>query len=197
MLYKANDKYNANLSQSYTVSDTTLYVDAVPDNVPTIVVADYGGDNETVFYVTAKTSNSLTGVSRLKGANVNLDNTTTITCINNEEFINQFISTGIDPWYDESDGATITFDIVNGKKQRVTIADDRTINITGVTPGQPMLFRITQDGTGGHTITWDGGLTLNWMTDDAINETASAVTTYLFVQTATDTYDAYKTGETQ
>lgn len=197
MLYKANDNYNSNLSQSYTVGDTTLYVDAVPDNVPTIVVVGYGTDDETVFYVTAKTSNSLTGVSRLKGANVNIDNATPITCINNEEYINQFISTGIDPWYDESDGATIQFDIVNGKKQRVTIADDRTLDITGVTPGQPFLMRIKQDGIGGHAITWDAGLTLNWLTDDAINSAADAVTTYLFVQTATDTYDAYKTGETQ
>lgn len=90
IVYKANDKFNSNLSQSYTVSDTTLYVDAVPDHVPTIIVADYGGVNETIFAVTDKTANSLTGVSRLRGANTNLDNGTTITCLNNEEFINQF-----------------------------------------------------------------------------------------------------------
>lgn len=90
MIYKANDKYGASLSSGYTVGQTTLYVSAVPDNVPTIIVAGKGTDNETVFSVTGKTTNSLTGVVRLRGANVNLDAQTPITCLNNEEFVNQY-----------------------------------------------------------------------------------------------------------
>ena len=60
-IYKANDKYNAVLSSGYTVGQSTLSVSAVPDNVPTIVVLAKGTDNETVFSVTGKTINSLTG----------------------------------------------------------------------------------------------------------------------------------------
>lgn len=90
MIYKANDKFSASLSSGYTVGQTTLYTSAVPDNVPTIIVAAKGTDNETVFSVTGKTTNSLTGVTRLRGANVNLDAQTPITCLNNEEFINQY-----------------------------------------------------------------------------------------------------------
>jgi len=90
MIYKANDKFGASLSSGYTVGQTTLYTSAVPDNVPTIIVAAKGTDNETVFSVTGKTTNSLTGVTRLRGANVNLDAQTPITCLNNEEFINQY-----------------------------------------------------------------------------------------------------------
>jgi hypothetical protein len=90
MAYLANDKYEATLSSGYTTGQTTLYVSAVPDNVPTIIVAAKGTDNETVFSVTGKTVNSLTGVARLRGANVNLDATTPITCLNNEEFVNQY-----------------------------------------------------------------------------------------------------------
>lgn len=92
MIYKANDKYNANLTQGFTVGDTTLYVSAVPTNVPTIVVVNKGEDNEGVYTVTGKTSNSLTGVAWLKGANDNLDNNAPITCLNNEEFLNQYAS---------------------------------------------------------------------------------------------------------
>jgi hypothetical protein len=92
MIYKANDKYSGVLTSGYTVGQSTLYVSAVPDNVPTIVVAAKGTDNETVFEVTDKTTNSLTGVSRLRGANVDLDAQTPLTCLNNEEFINQYVN---------------------------------------------------------------------------------------------------------
>ena len=88
--YKANDKYSAVLTAGYTVGQSTLYVSAVPENVPTLIVAAKGTDKETVFGVTGKTTNSLTGVSRLRGANVDLDAQTPLTCLNNEEFINQF-----------------------------------------------------------------------------------------------------------
>jgi len=88
--YKANDKYSAVLTAGYTVGQSTLYVSAVPEKVPTIIVAAKGTDKETVFGVTGKTTNSLTGVSRLRGANVDLDAQTPLTCLNNEEFINQF-----------------------------------------------------------------------------------------------------------
>ncbi len=90
--YYANDKYNAVLTAGYSVGQTTLYVSAVPNHVPTIIVAAKGTDKETVFAVTDKTTNSLTGVSRLRGANVDLDAQTPLTCLNNEEFINQLAS---------------------------------------------------------------------------------------------------------
>lgn len=97
VVYLANDKYNAALTAGYTAGQNTLYVNNTPANVPTIVVAAKGTDNETVFKVTGSTVNSLTGVVRLRGANVDLDATTPITCLNNEEFINQF-ATKIDPF---------------------------------------------------------------------------------------------------
>lgn len=100
--YYANDKYNAVLTAGYSVGQTTLYVSAVPNNVPTVIVAAKGTDNETVFAVTDKTTNSLTGVSRLRGANVDLDAQTPLTCLNNEEFINQ--SAAVDAiFYEEHD----------------------------------------------------------------------------------------------
>lgn len=90
MAWLANDKYSASLTSGYTTGQTTLSVSAVPDNVPTIVVLAKGTDKETVFTVTGKTVNSLTGVTRIRGANVNLDATTPVTCLNNMEFVNQY-----------------------------------------------------------------------------------------------------------
>lgn len=91
-IYLANDKFYAELTQEYTPGDTNLYMDIVPDNVPTILVAAKGTTNETIFTCTNKTANSVTGVARLKGANVELLAQTPITCLNNAEFINQYRS---------------------------------------------------------------------------------------------------------
>lgn len=90
MLYLANDKYYAELTQEYTSGDTTLYVTSTPTNIPTLVVVARGTTNETVFEVTGKTLNSLTGVTRKKGASVDHLLQTPVTCLNNEEFINQY-----------------------------------------------------------------------------------------------------------
>lgn len=99
-MYEPNDKYSALLTSGYTAGQNVLYVSAVPDNVPTLVVAAKGTDNETVFSVTGKTTNSLTGVTRVRGANVNLDAQTPLTCLNNEEFIQQLID-AITPEHNE------------------------------------------------------------------------------------------------
>lgn len=91
-IYLANDKYYAEVTQEYTPGDTSIYLDIVPDNVPTILVAGKGTSNETIFTCTNKTANSVTGVARLKGSNVELLAQTPITCLNNAEFINQYRS---------------------------------------------------------------------------------------------------------
>lgn len=117
--YYANDKYNAVLTAGYSVGQTTLYVSAVPNHVPTIIVAAKGTDKETVFAVTDKTTNSLTGVSRLRGANVDLDAQTPLTCLNNEEFQNQY--------------ASIYNQLINGWNElgALTRASDTTATLSG------------------------------------------------------------------
>lgn len=89
MFYKANEKYNSNLSAGYTAGQTTLSVAETPDNVPTIVTVGFGTDKEATFIAEGKSLGTLTGVTRLRGYNGNIDANTAITCLNNEEFINQ------------------------------------------------------------------------------------------------------------
>lgn len=97
MIYKANDKYRAQLRSTWISdpADGSLLVTTVPDNVPTIVTVGWNTSQETVFLVTGKTGDSpanyaLTGVTRLRGANVNLPENTAVNCLNNEEFFNQY-----------------------------------------------------------------------------------------------------------
>lgn len=93
----ANDKYRATLRSTWVSSpaDSTLAVTAVPTNFPTIVTVGWRTANETVFKATgfsgSNSSNyTLTGVTRLKGANTNLPEGSAVNCLNNEEYFNQY-----------------------------------------------------------------------------------------------------------
>jgi hypothetical protein len=96
-VYLGNDNYQAQLRSTWISSpaDTTLAVNAIPTNVPTIVTLGFDTDDETLFSVTGTSGTNssnyaLTGVVRLRGANKNLAVNTTVTCLNNEEFFNQY-----------------------------------------------------------------------------------------------------------
>lgn len=193
MLYYANDKYGGALSSGYTTGETTLYVTAVPTNVPTVIVADKGGANETVFKVTGKTVNSLTGVSRIRGANVNLDPGTVLTCLNNEDFINQFIS--ISAWYDKTYGASINFDLDDGTKQRVTLTGNSTLSVSNSSDGKVFMIRLTQDATGSRTVTWWSGISWDDGVAPTLTTTANKTDVFAFVATGASTYDGYVLGQ--
>lgn len=90
MLYYANDNFFCYLTQTYTYGDTTLYVDRVPNNVPTILVGNKGTNDEIVLTITGKGVTTLTGVAWLKGAQVNILSGQPLYCLNNEEFLNQY-----------------------------------------------------------------------------------------------------------
>lgn len=199
-IYKANDKYNAVLSSGYTAGQNTLSVSAVPDNVPTVIVAGKGTDNETVFSVTGKTINSLTGVTRLRGANVDLDAQTPITCLNNEEFINQYaVQVGVTPWVTDQAGDAITIDMDEGVKHQIVLgADDNVISLTNVLPGHMVMIKLIQDGTGGRTVDWSGVGTIHWDGGDAfppsLTPTGSRADVIGLIQIGTDEYDGYLVG---
>lgn len=96
-VYKANDKYSAQLRSTWIAdpAGSSLAVTAIPDNVPTIITVGWGTQYETVFSVEGTSgSNSsnyaLTGVVRLKGANTNLPEQTALNCLNHEEYFNQY-----------------------------------------------------------------------------------------------------------
>ncbi len=96
-IWKANDKYRAQLRSTWISdpADGSLLVDAVPNNVPTIVVVGWGTEFETIFSVTGKSGASaadyaLTGVARLRGYDGNLAENLAVNCLNNEEFFNQY-----------------------------------------------------------------------------------------------------------
>jgi hypothetical protein len=95
--YRANDDFNGALRSTWIASpaDTTLAVNAIPANVPTIITVGYKTTYQTAFSVTGTSGTNsgnytLTGVTRLKGANANIPENTPINCLNHEEFFNQY-----------------------------------------------------------------------------------------------------------
>ena len=178
-----------------------MNVDAVPENVPTIVVAGYNTANEIIFAVTGKSGDNssnyaLTGVTRLRGANVTLAAQTTINCLNNEEFFNQYQTSGLNTWYSKTFSATPEWDITDSPKQLMTLtANVTSMTVTGTLPGQVFVIKLKQDGTGSRTISWFSGI--NWLSISDINATADTETEYLFIRTGVGSYDGFKIGTTQ
>lgn len=99
MIYLANDKYRAVLRHNWLhdPADGSIDVSAVPDNVPTLVVVGWNTEFETVFSVEGKagvgfSSYALTGVTRLRGYDGDIPEGVSVNCLNNMEFINQYLT---------------------------------------------------------------------------------------------------------
>jgi len=97
MIYKANDTYEASLRATWTAdpADTTMSVTAIPDNLPTIITSNAGSTSEKKFSVTGTSGDSpanyaLTGVTLLSGVSENVSKDVSLTCLNHEEFFNQY-----------------------------------------------------------------------------------------------------------
>ena len=173
----ANDKYRAVLRSTWIAdpADVTLLVTAIPTNVPTIVVVGWETIYETVFRVEGVSGDNssnyaLTGVTRLKGANVNLPEGTAVNCLNNEEYFNQWgtliaavqetadaaqdlvdsiDASGVtlllgkalaDKVATLTDGATVDIDASLGNSFYLSASGDRTLNI----PTNPPASGFTQ-----------------------------------------------------
>lgn len=147
-MYKANDKYNAVLTQGYTVDDTIFYVNIVPTNIPSIMVLAKGTADEAVFTITNKTTSTLTGVAWLKGVSKNYLPGTSVTCLNNEEFVNQYAASVATPdalspiLYGADGGSTDAYSI------SLIPAPTSYAAITGV----PITFKANTANTAGCTL---------------------------------------------
>lgn len=186
--YLANDKYAATLSSGYTAGASTLSVTVVPDNVPTLVCVAKGTASETVFSVTGKTLNSLTGVARVKGYTGNLDTGMPVTCLNNAEFLNQYaVGLGVEDWITETYGATIALNVDSeaggGKKHYIELTGNADLTLTNVSNGDIFMIAIKQGGAGSKLISnWFSGVV--WVDGVAptLTTTVGKVDIFIFVE---------------
>ena len=77
----------------------------------------------------------------------------------NTPTINQPIMVGAyEAWVTATDGATVTFNLANGNKQRVTLGGNRTLALSNVQNGHAFVIALIQDGTGSRTVGWFAGI---------------------------------------
>lgn len=98
-------------------------------------------------------------------------------------------------WVEATDGATITFNLSSGSKQRVVLGGNRALALSNVTAGKVFLLRLTQDGTGSRTVTWFN--TIKWAggTAPTLTTTINKADVFGFIQTDTDAYDGFVVGQ--
>lgn len=98
-------------------------------------------------------------------------------------------------WYDETDGATVTFNLSNANRQKVTLGGNRTLALSNVVPGQAFMLRLKQDATGSRTVTWFSGISWAGGSAPTLTTTANKADLFGFVQTGTNTYDGFVIGQ--
>lgn len=98
-------------------------------------------------------------------------------------------------WVDATDGTTITFDLADGAKHRVVIADNRTLAVTNVLSGHVFIIKLTQPAGGSKTVTWFS--TISWAGGVAptLTTTANKSDVFGFIQTGSNTYDGFIVGQ--
>ncbi len=84
-----------------------------------------------------------------------------------------------------TDGATVTFDLRVSPKQRVTLSGNRTLALTSGSyyVGQMFAIKLTQDGTGSHTVTWWSAIKWPGGTAPTLTTTAGKSDWFCFVCT--------------
>jgi hypothetical protein len=94
-----------------------------------------------------------------------------------------------EPWVDADDGATVTFDLSAGNKQRVTLNGNRILALDNVLAGHVILLRLQQGSGGNKTVTWFS--TIRW--PNAIVPSLSTgegkADYFLFIQQSDGVYD--------
>lgn len=120
--------------------------------------------------------------SKISGTAATLTGAETLT---NKVLTKPTINGSIQAYTNDSDGATITFDMGSSNLHNVTLAGSRTLAVTGVSTGQAFLVILKQDASGSRTVTWWSGIVWAGATVPTITTTASRYDIFAFVYDGT------------
>lgn len=97
-------------------------------------------------------------------------------------------------WVSATDAATITFNLLLGTKQKVTLGGDRTLALSNVIAGHIFVLKLIQPAGGGKTVTWFSGISWPGNTAPTLSTTAAHWDEFIFINTGAGTYDGFVLG---
>jgi len=134
--------------------------------------------SQAVFSSSTKqlVSNPITGTTSV------VMNTSPI--ITTASLVNPTVTNYVETLYSANTGTAITVDLANGTVQNLTLTGNATITMPTAVAGKSFIIILSQDATGGRTVTWS---TVSWpaATPPVITSTASKKDIYSFFSNGT------------
>lgn len=155
--------------------------------------------NREIARVTARTSDVLTVTRAQESTSASNKNTSAKTyymMLSWTKKTGDDAANVVQTTYAPSAAGTATLDMSLGKRHTITMpAGNITIALSNVKVGDIFMVEITQDGTGGRTVTWF--TTIKWEDGrtPVLTTTGSKRDVFGFVCTGTGTYDGYIMGQ--
>lgn len=116
----------------------------------------------------------------------------------NDVFTEQHDADGIHKvldWNTATDAGTVTFDLSVYKKQRVTMAGNRTLALSNVSAGDVFIIALQQDSVGGRTVTWFSGIRWSNGVAPTLATGANKADVFGFIQISTGNYFGFTVGD--
>jgi hypothetical protein len=138
-----------------------------------------GGTNATSAGITAFnniTGYTASGATGTTSTNLVFSTQPTIT--------NPTVTNYVETLYSANTSTAITVDLANGTVQNLTLTGNATITMPTAVAGKSFIIILSQDGTGGRTVTWS---TVSWpgATAPTVTSTASKKDIYSFFSNGT------------
>lgn len=100
------------------------------------------------------------------------------------------------PFLTAADGATVTFDCARADKHLVVLGGNRTLALSGDADGQAVTVVLSQDATGGRTVTWWAGIFWGGGVAPTLSTAPWAMDTFTFFRLSAETYLGFFAGST-
>jgi hypothetical protein len=122
------------------------------------------GTGVATFLATPSSANLISAVTDETGSGVLVFNSA-------PALTNPTVTNYVETLYSANTGTAITVDLTNGTVQNLTLTGNATITMPTAVAGKSFIIILSQDGTGGRTVTWS---TVSWPSATAPTVTSTA-----------------------
>ena len=187
----------ATLAGSETLTNKTLTAPKFADGG---YIADANGNEQLIFNQTASAVNEVAITNAATGTTGPLIKSSGETNVDlrlsgKGSGAVHFISGSYGDITADTDGSTITFDLAVSNIHKVTLGGARTLALSNAHVGQCFLIRLTQNGSGGNTVTWFSTVSWPGGVTPTLTSTANKTDVFGFLCTSSGNYDGFIIGQ--